>query len=319
MKSIAVLAVSAALAGCAANTVNQGAGVRTLNQASGLGEARLTTGGFPITLIDDAGQKVTVPKKPVRIASVTEGTDEILSALVPKRDVVLVTSYATDPSESNVVQWAKGIKSIQSANAEAVIAVHPDLALLASYNKAGVVQQIEHAGIPTYEFNMFNNIGDIERNIRIVGKLTGETAKADDVIMEMNEEIAAIRAAVRREKKVTVLNTSSYGYAAGSGTTVNDIIVDAGGINAAAQLKGWAPITPEQIVKLNPDVIVLTTGDKAYAKQLETDPKFQTVNAIKHHRVYFIPSADLMSVSQYIVKGIRDVAHALYPTAKLPK
>lgn len=268
---------------------------------------------FPLTLRDQAGHTVTIPRRPVRIASGTEGTDEILADLVPKADVVLVTTNASDPTQSSVVSWAKGIPAMQQANAEQIIGVRPDIVLLASYTQAGVVNQIEQASIPVYEFANFNSIHDLEQNIQTVGRLVGASGKAAVIVRRMNQHLSAVAHSLKGVHKVTVLNYSSFGYVAGRGTTVNDEIVDAGGINAASQYDGWKAVTPEEVVKLNPDVIIDTTDDVKFANQLLHDPKFQTLNAIKNHRVYIIDPVHLMSVSQYIVRGVDDVARLLYP------
>ncbi|WP_273365971.1 ABC transporter substrate-binding protein [Alicyclobacillus herbarius] len=280
-----------------------------------------TTVHYPLTLTDDAGHKLTLAKQPQHIVSATEGTDEILTALVPKKRIAMVTSQASNPNYSNVRAQVKGIPAISDAasDVEKILAAKPDLVLLASYTKPGAVQQIEQASVPAYEFNNFNSIADIERNIGVVGKLVGEPAKANRLVSAMKQNLSGIHQAVKNEKKLSVLDYSSYGFAAGNQTTVNDMIVDAGGINAAAKLNGWAKVTDEEIVKMNPDVIIDSSDDKAFIQKILHDPKLQTVSAVKNHRVYAINGADLSSVSQYVVKGVWDVAHAMYPDANLPQ
>ncbi|SFU84394.1 ABC transporter substrate-binding protein [Alicyclobacillus macrosporangiidus] len=272
-----------------------------------------TPTAFPVTLKDDAGHTVTVAKRPERIASTTEGTDEILSGLVPKKNIVLVTTYSNDPSYSNITSFVKGIPTIQGADAEQIIAAHPDLVLMASYTNQNVVSQIEQAHIPAYEFNNFNSIGDIERNIEVVGTLVGNESGADKMVRDMETQIQAIQNKVKGQKKVRVLNYSSYGYVAGSSTTVNDVIVDAGGVNAAANLKGWQKVSDEEVVKLSPDVIIVASDDHGFIQRILANPALKTVPAVKNHRVYSINSAHLTSVSQYVVLGVQDVAKALYP------
>ncbi|MCL6454024.1 MAG: ABC transporter substrate-binding protein [Alicyclobacillus sp.] len=296
---------NSASTGSAANVTNETA--TSANQAN----------AFPVTLTDDAGHRVTVAKRPQRIASTTEGTDEILTALVPKKDIVLVTNYADDPQYSNVTQLVKGIPTIQNPNAEQVIAAKPDLVLMASYTNQNVVKQIEQAGIPSYEFNDFNSIADIERNIEVVGKLVGNEAGAEKLVANMQSQLHQVQDAVKGQQKVTVLDYSSYGYAAGASTTVNDVIVDAGGINAAAKLNGWQQITDEEVVKLNPDVIIDASDDKGFVQKLLHNPALQTVSAIKNRRVYSVNSADLTSVSQYVTRGVVDLAKLLYPSAHI--
>jgi iron complex transport system substrate-binding protein len=200
-------------------------------------------------------------------------------------------------------------------NAEQVIASRPDLVLMASYTDQNVVNQIEQAHIPAYEFNDFNSIGDIERNIEVVGQLVGNPTTARRLVQSMKNQIQRVKNAVKNQKKLRVLDYSSYGYVAGRSTTVNDVIVDAGGINAAASLNGWQKVTDEEIVKLNPDVIIDADDDSSFINKILSDPALKTVAAVKHRRVYAVKGADLSSVSQYVTKGVQDVAKLLYPKA----
>ncbi|GMA51891.1 putative ABC transporter substrate-binding lipoprotein YvrC [Alicyclobacillus contaminans] len=292
---IAALITVSALVGCAKESAQQT--IAPENQTAAV--------TYPLTRTDDAGHTVTLTKKPQRIASATEGTDEILTALVPKSDIVLVTQYASNPTYSNVSSLVRGIPTIQTTNAEQVIAAKPDLVLLASYTEPAIVQQIQQAHIPAYEFNDFQSIADIERNIRVIGQLVDNPQGADKLVTNMNRELQTIATKVSGQPKLRVLDYSSFGYAAGSDTTVNDVIVHAGGINAAKDLHGWQKITDEQVVKLNPDVIIDTTDDQAFVQKLLSNPALQHVSAIAHHRVYTVNSADLTSVSQYVTRGLR--------------
>ncbi len=268
---------------------------------------------FPLHVKDQAGHWVTVQKKPLHIASVTEGTDEILSALVPKKDIAMVTSLASNPLYSNIVGFAKGIPAIGNANAEQVLAVHPDLVLMASYVTSGVVSQIEQSGVPVYEFANFNSIANIEQNIEVVGRLTGTLTKAKALVHHIQVQIQSYLKMDKGLPHPTVLDYSSYGFAAGRQTTVNDVIVDAGGINVARGLNGWQKITDEEIVKMNPQVIIDSSDDGTFLSKMAKDPALQTVSAIKNHRLYTINSADLSSVSQYVVNAVRDLHKVLFP------
>ncbi|GMA60137.1 ABC transporter substrate-binding protein [Alicyclobacillus fastidiosus] len=308
-----VAAISTTVVGCGTSTTQNTAGNSTSSNA-----ASTKTTAFPVTLTDDSGAKVTVSAKPMHIASGTEGTDEILSALVPKSRIALVTNYSSDPTYSNVVAQVKGIPQMADADPEKILSVHPDLVLLASYTKAGVVTQVRNAGVPVYEFNDFNSVNDIEKNIKVVGELVGEDAKATQLVNHMNSQIKSIQSAVAGDAKPTVLDYSSYGFAAGSSTTVNEMITDAGGTNAAGSLGGWAKVTDEQLVKMNPDVIIDSSDDQAFLQKLAKQPDLQSITAIKEHHLYSIDSADLSSVSQSIVRGIADIAKVLHPNAQIP-
>lgn len=272
---------------------------------------------FPITLTDDTKAKVTVPVQPMHIVSGTEGTDEILASLVPKSRIALVTNLSSNPTYSDITGLVKGIPQWTGDDPEKVLSVQPDLVLMASYAPQKVITQVRNANVPVYEFNDFTSVASIEHNIGVVGKLVGEPAKAKAIVANMNHNLRQIKTEVSSQKKPTVLDYSSYGFAGGKATTANDIITMAGGVNAAANLNGWTKITDEEIVKMNPDVIIDSSDDQAFLKKLANEPGLQSVKAIKEHHLYVIKSSDLSSVSQFIVKAVYDVAKVLHPSAHL--
>lgn len=321
--TICALPVSLAVVvtGCGAPPTTSGGGQAAQKQTSSAAtnsSSKQTTSLFPVTLTDDTNTSVTVPKKPMHIASDTEGTDEILVSLVPKSRIALVTNLSSNPAYSNVIDQVKGVPQIVQDNPETILAAHPDLVLMASYVKTGVVAQVRNAGVPVYEFDDFTSVSSIEKNIRVIGKLVGAEAKANQLVNNMQNNIQIIEQAVAGKPKPTVLDYSSYGFAGGKNTTVDELIRDAGGKNAASNLNGWKKITDEEIVKMNPDVIIDSVQDKAFLTKLAKDPALQSVKAIQNHKLYAIPDADLSSVSQYIVKGVVDVAKVIHPNTTIP-
>lgn len=263
---------------------------------------------FPITVTDEAGNKVTISHRPVRIASVTEGTDEILSALVPIKDMVLVTTYGKQSAYSFVANKVKGIKGIASATAEGIIAARPDLVFLASYTTAGVVNQIRQAGIPVYELTDFNSIQQIEANIENVGRVVGREAKARAIVAAMKKRLKVIANDAMHKTKPKVMYYASPNYVAGHNTTMNSVILAAGGTNAASQVNGWQPETAEAVVKQNPQILLFSKSDEKIAEAMLHNPKYSTVAAVKDHRVFLLPDRDTGTVSQYIVDSVATVA-----------
>ncbi|SIS65996.1 ABC transporter substrate-binding protein [Alicyclobacillus vulcanalis] len=282
-------------------------------------QSAASTVSYPMTVKDDMGDTVTLKHQPMHIVSGSEGTDEILVSLVPKSRIALVTTLASNPEYSNVVSQVKGIPAWSGDDPEQALAVHPDLVLEAGYVNQKVLDQLHQAGVPLYSFSLndFDSIFDIERNILTVGRLVGEPAKANAVVSNMKQQLAQIERAVQGQPRPTVLDYGSYGYAAGRDTTVDDIIRDAGGVNVAHSLSGWQKITDEQIVKWNPSVIIDSSDDAAFLKKLASDPALQSVAAVREHHLYAINSADLSSVSQYVVRAVYDVAKVLHPSAHL--
>ncbi|HEX3049642.1 MAG TPA: ABC transporter substrate-binding protein, partial [Aggregatilineaceae bacterium] len=77
-------------------------------------------------------------------------------------------------------------------------------------------------------------------------------------------------------------------------------------------------INAEFVLAADPDVILLggwfADQDDPLAAFM-ADDAFSTLRAVQNGRVIPISDAHMTNVSQYVVRGIEDVARALYPDA----
>ncbi len=283
-------------------------------------------GGFPRTLTDGAGNHVTISAKPQHIVSATLGTDEILMALVDQSRLIAVTANALDLEESNIVSQAHAIPhQIAEVDPEAIIAMQPDIVFVASYTDAGAVKQLRDAKLTVFLLGNFSSIQDIESNITLLGQVVGEEDRAAQVVAEMELKMQTVARAVKNVKPLTVMYYGPDGYTVGKGSTIDDVITHAGGINAvtAGGIKDSYPqVSDEFVVKQDPDVILLA-GFNNYAPgfvdKFNKNPNFQTLRAVKNKRVVVANDAHLAAVSQYIADGVSDVAALLYPDAYQPE
>jgi iron complex transport system substrate-binding protein len=273
------------------------------------------SGAFPVTVKDGLGKDVTVKKQPVKIASLTLGTDEVLLDLVGPGCLVGVTYLASDKTTSNIADRPelKQIKNTLNDDPEKVIALSPDLVFAGQFTKPEVVDQLRNAKITVFVVGNYTSIAAMEDNIRTMGKLVGEDAKAKAMTDAMDQKLAEIAGKLKaaQGQKPSVLYLAAEGWSAGSVTTVDDIITHAGGVNAAASLNDWNQLSPEKVILLNPDFVVLSpyVTDQDFLK----NPAYKDMAAIKNNHVTAPSDAHMSATSQYIVLAVEDVAKVLFP------
>jgi iron complex transport system substrate-binding protein len=87
----------------------------------------------------------------------------------------------------------------------------------------------------------------------------------------MKDRIRTVRQAVKGEERPDVLYLF-YGYTAGRGTFIEEIIRTAGGNNVAAEagISGYKQISKEVVVKQNPEWIVLNDNDLPFRTVRDT-------------------------------------------------
>lgn len=281
--------------------------------------------GFPMTVTDAHGVVMTIQAKPQRIVSLTLSMDEMLLSLVDhSRIAALSGKIADDPGVSNVAELAKHFPKVEN-NTERLITLQPDIVFAVNWMKQEAIQQLRDAGILVYCYETPTNLVEQEQQILTLARMLGEEASGQTIVADMEDRLQAIAgrlAAIKEEEKLTVLAYTLFGTTNAKGTTFDDLATRAGLINVATQagLSGYAELSKETIVELNPDILIVPSWsydqnvDPAqFTADLKNDPGLATVNAIVQNRVYALPEKHLVCTSQYMVLGVEDLARAAYP------
>ncbi|MCY4046135.1 MAG: ABC transporter substrate-binding protein [Cellvibrionales bacterium] len=282
------------------------------------------THSFPRQIIDPIGRKLTLVRPPVAIVSNILAGDEMLSQLVDQDRIRSVTYLADQPSVSNVVGvYGQNIPRSQGT-IEEILSHQPDLVIIAAYSNATTVDLLLNTGVPVIRFANFNTLDDVRNNVRTLASALGSEDAADQWLSEIDEKIQAITRRIKGQPKPRVLYYNIDGFTSGAGSLMDETITLAGGRNVIDEtgLKGYAKISPEMAIGLQPDVILMndsSSGGVTPMDQLYENPAWQSVPAVKNKRVYGLHGAWVTSGSPYRVKGIEQVAHLLHPDVFKPQ
>ena len=267
--------------------------------------------GYPREFTDAAGHKVVLAAKPQRIASLTLGTDENLLSLVDPSRIVAMTAISKEPYVSNVADRVPEGMLLVKNEWEKVVEAKPDLVLVATYTKE-FVQPLVDKGLPVYQFSEFKGLAALQKNLEILGQLTGEEAKAAEILEGHRKRLAQ---ASQGERKVRAIYFSE-GRLSGGKTTPSDILLAAGLIDVCAEfgVEGTLLATPKLIANLNPDVILIGEDSKEAEEgtmKLFQTPEYQAIPAVKAGRVFPIPGKHITTVSHHILEAVGDIERAL--------
>ena len=275
---------------------------------------------FPKRLIDPSGIPQTLGAPPNRILSGVLASDEILTALVPSERLAGVTYLVDEPGLSDVAKLLPPDLPRIHAEAETMLALRPDLVVLASYTRATTVRLLAAAGVPVVRFQWYRSFADIMDSIRMLAAAVGADDNGARLVDDMRRRIAEVEERARGLPRPRVLYYGG-GYSAGEDTLIDAMITLAGGHNVARDvgLQGQARLPLEVAVSLRPEVIVVSewersTGGNGAAAFLH-HPVWAEVPAVREERVYGIKGAWLTSVSHYSVKALEAIARVLHPEA----
>lgn len=276
---------------------------------------------FPKRLIDPVGTIQTIPAPPQRIASAILSGDHMLTALVSPDRLAGVTYLVDDPTISNMIDVVPPSVPRIAAEIETLLALQPDLVLVAGYTRAETVRLLIAAEIPVVRFHRYASFQEVMDNLRTLGEAVGAVPKAEQLIDEMRRRIDAVAQRVGERERPRVLYHAPAGYTMGAETLIDEMIQQAGGINVAreAQLVGPVKLQQEVMLSLAPEVIVVadwsaTPGTEA-VRGLLHNPVWRHVPAVANGRVHAIRGAWLTSVSQEAIHGLEAMARILHPEA----
>lgn len=274
---------------------------------------------------DYQGNLVKLPGKPQRIISLTLGTDEILMSLVAPSRLVALTYLADDPGISNIAESAKQVPGRVKANLESVIGLKPDLVIVANWQPIELIKSIKDAGIPVYVYKTPSTIEEIKKVIKELATLLGEESKGAEIVATMDADLLVVSEKIKNvphDQKKTVIRYTLTGATYGKGSLFDDICKYAGVENGVAKAGGSAfeQLPKEKIIAVNPDVFILPDWDfdekidvNTFKNQVQNDPTFQSVQAIKNNQLIIIPDKHVSSASQYITLGVKEITTAIYP------
>jgi iron complex transport system substrate-binding protein len=271
--------------------------------------------GYPIRLVDDAGNVVTIYQRPTRIVSLSPSNTVLAYGLGLGN--YLVGGLANEYVCATIAPQVKNLTSVGSyygINFEEIEALRPQLVLASSINSPQDIQKLKSMNLTVLVLNA-TTIQGVERDIMLVGNATGTQQKAEEIVNWMNTVIGDVQSRLPQEKtKVFYLLDTTGGYwTGGNGTFINSMIDLAGGDNIASNISGWGIISPEAILAENPSVLIL---DQYANSSVVSQMPFKATSAVRNDMVYVIPHEGWFAQPTYrLVYGIVWLAETLHPNA----
>ena len=263
---------------------------------------------------DDFGDSVVVDAshRPSRIVSLNPTTTEILFAIGAGDRVVGRSTYDVFPDEAKSVT---DVGMPLRPNIEAVLAVHPDLVILyASADNRPATQRFQQAGVRTLALKI-DSIAQFERDTRLLGRLTGDSAVAYALVDSVAATLDRVRAATKSLPRPTVFipTWDRPLIAIGGGSFLSQLLDIAGGRNIYEDIATpSAVVTIEDVAKRNPDYVMTSP---AAAPNIGTDPKWRALSAVRQKHVLVYDTLLVGRPSVTLGAAARSIANLLHPGA----
>jgi len=255
--------------------------------------------------------------KRLRIVSLAPSTTEILFALGLDEEIVGVSTFCNYPHQAATKEK---IGTFSQPNIEKILYLRPDLVFCTALEQAPVVGKLRQLGFKVYVIYP-DNFAELFRSIIYIGKLTQKQKEASLLVAKMRAGMEPISARVRsipigKRLKVFVEIWHDPLMTVGEGSFVDELIALAGGVNIAADTpRPYSSFSPEQVIKGNPDFILLTymVAGKT-AESIKRRLGWGRIAAVKNRRICNDISPDiLLRPGPRLVEGLKELHRRLYP------
>jgi len=235
-------------------------------------------------VVDDRGVTVRFAQPPQRVVSLLPSLTETVCELGQCARLVGVDRYSDYPaSAQKLPQLGGGI----DPNIEAIVALHPDVVLMANTSRS--VERLQSLGLKVVALEPKTH-ADVQRVLLKVGAVLG-VANASNIWRAIDAAVSAaaqsLPASVKATRVYFEVNQGPYG--ASESSFIGETLMRLGVKNIlSAKLGPFPKLNPEFVVRANPDLIMV--GERS-ADGLAERPGWQRLRAVREQRLCVFPAA----------------------------
>lgn len=232
-----------------------------------------------------AGPALARAQAPRRIVSINPCLDVILVNVADRAQIAALSHYARDPQNSSVGPLGQ-VLPITHESAEEVVALRPDLVLMARHSSPATRAALERLGAPVRLYGVPETVADSLAQVAEVADAVGRPARGAALVARIQAAIAAA-APPPGEPRLSAVIYQSAGFASARGTLMDEMMSRAGLDNAAERygLRRTGNIPLEALIADPPDLLLAgqpKPGAPTWADRVLNHPALKRLS----HRIH---------------------------------
>jgi ABC-type Fe3+-hydroxamate transport system substrate-binding protein len=318
MSYVTGAALALLLAGCGPSSPPPAAPERAAS--TGQSAAAMLAGGFPREVQAPDGTQLRLAAPPQRVVAGASGVGDILCELLPPERLAGLPDQMRDYSSHRAPDdpWLAR-PSFHVFAAEPVLALRPDLVVADHWQPAETSARLREAGLPVLVIDDLERLEDVRAAVGLLGRALGEETRAEQLLAAMDERIARLAAGAGARRGLRALaytNGGTGGWAAAQGTSADEWIGLAGLTNALASREGHVRFSFEELLTLDPDVLVVCGADNPDERGgtealVRDEPLLAGLRARRRGLIVTLPSWLFSTNSHNIVTAAEELAQRL--------
>jgi iron complex transport system substrate-binding protein len=248
----------------------------------------------------------------MRIVSLAPSATSILCAIGAKKLLAGVTKWCCDVAPVAGLPQVGDCWHMESV--ADIVALRPTLVIGSVPYKQETVGKLLEQRLNFLAMNP-RTLEDVYADIRLLGGIVGRAARAEELILKMRSQFAAIqRASKRLKRRVRVYCEAWPNPRISSPPWVEELVKICGG---EMVVPAGEKISDEVVAAAQPEVIVLAwaaTGDKSKPQQAYGVEAWKDVPAIRERRVFVVRDEFLNTPGPPLILGAWELRKILHGT-----
>ena len=261
-----------------------------------------------VSVLDDSGQKVLLPKPATRIISLSPHITELLFAAGAGKKLVGVVEYSDFPEAAKSIER---IGNHSSIDLERISLLKPDLIVAwDSGNPKAAIDKIKKLGYPLF-LSEPRSLTDIASSMQRFAELAGTEKKARQAITDFRKKFDELKKRYRTDDNVSVFYEIWYQpmMTVNGDHIISEVVEICGGKNIFAALSNLAPnISVESVIAANPQVIIAGSN---IGERLFDWNRWAQMDAVRLKNLFHVEWDHINRHSPRILNAVEEVCNAL--------
>ncbi|MBQ8003975.1 MAG: ABC transporter substrate-binding protein [Oscillospiraceae bacterium] len=275
---------------------------------------------------ENYGREVRISRIPERVLTLGPNCTELFAAL-GLSDKVIGRSLVNH-SRGPLPEYADAVNAIPQLNyaeatREAILTSGADFVYAIDWEISDAGCNIDEAksyGMDVY-VNSATTLDEQYKEILDIGKIFGIEERAEEFAANQKARISAVQEKLSGKEPVNVLvyDSRNDGVFTCSGTNFESLLISlAGGKNIFDDLteKQWVTVSYEEVIKREPDVIVIHDYDSPSVEEkiaeIKANPTLASLDCVKNERFVPITLESVLPGSR-MAYAVEKMAQAFYP------
>jgi iron complex transport system substrate-binding protein len=266
--------------------------------------------------VDQLGRRCLIPDAPKRVISLAPSITEIVCALGRESLLKGVTRFSDYPPS---IHDLPKVGSYIRLDLERIVSLSPDLCIgIKDGNPRETVLRLETMGIPVFVVDP-HDLNSVISALTDIGTVLGAKDRAAWLVRDFTDRIQHVKAFtdhLKHRPRVFFQIGVAPIVSVGRGTFLDELIRLSGADNLAGITPGYPRFSMEEVLHLNPDVIIITSMARGqiFEEVKKQWSSWPDLAAVRQNRVHIVDSDVLDRPTPRLVSGLEMLTALIHPS-----